>query len=571
MKKTFTKLTFLLAALLIGTAAQAQINQGSAIPVDFRVNSPSSIDGLYDYATQTDDWGPILDHTVTGDVVWTYDGTDSLCCAGPVVTDLTGKIALIRRGVCTFSLKTWNAQEAGAIGAIICNHYNTATEDGDFVIGGMAAGDSAALVTIPSIFVSRNTCEQLQSVLDNGGTVNASFEVKSFSNPVHAYTYSTPEGQIVPLQDMGVTFINLSTDVLPSLTLNLEITDPNGEVTTISETAADIAGQTVNAFTMDAEYLPEAQGEYTVHYSNSENSETFTEKFVVSDLTYAQDNDEIVDWIAQTSAGFVEDLFRYDFGNFYRAGTEAGTATYVSFMLANPDSLYTGDPEADVFNIRIYDADPDGDGTVPPDADSYDALDPNGGGAVIVGFADYVLTGNEAPYELLNVELEEPVELQPGKIYLVMVQYDGTAAGIGTPPWYAFGGTGDVAGGLGSAVFTDRFYTGGWTGGYKGVIRLHMNGYLSGDNFVALDKSKISVSPNPASTEVNLNLDLEQMASEVTVQILDFTGKLISTTQLENVQQGSYPFNVGNLANGTYFLSVQTPEGFRAKAFQVLH
>ncbi|MFN8498215.1 MAG: S8 family serine peptidase [Anaerolineae bacterium] len=79
----------------------------------------------------------------------------TLACGDPnnniPAGSLTGKIALIQRGSCNFSLKVWNAQRAGAVAAII---YNNAA-GGDTLIN-MAAGAHAADVTIPSAFVWRS-------------------------------------------------------------------------------------------------------------------------------------------------------------------------------------------------------------------------------------------------------------------------------------------------------------------------------------------------------------------------------------------------------------------------------
>jgi len=57
---------------------------------------------------------------------------------------MTGKIALIRRGVCFFTTKTMNAQNAGAIAAVIYNDDRAGT----VVMGGPAIG-----ITIPAIFI----------------------------------------------------------------------------------------------------------------------------------------------------------------------------------------------------------------------------------------------------------------------------------------------------------------------------------------------------------------------------------------------------------------------------------
>ena len=562
----------------------AQINADSPIPVDFVINSPASIAGKYDYATQATGWGPTLDHTVTGDLVWAFDECGDSLATEPIVTDLTGKMALIRRGASCgagtafFSRKVWHAQQAGAVGVIICNHYGDATQDGNSLVG-MSPGneapwDSLALeVTIPAVFASRNTCETIMSVLDNGNPVVASFEVRSFGSNAAAYSYHTPQSEILPLTDMSVRYINLGTDTLPELTLTYKITDPNNQTTTVSEVVNDIPGQSVLDWVFDTPYLPDAIGEYTAVFSNSENTETLESKFVVTEYTYAQDNDDVqvnmdAGWIAPTYSTFQTNNYRYDFGNFYRTGDTQQTATHMSFMLANPDSLFTGDPEADAFQIFLYDADPDGNGTIPNVA-TYDELNENGGGAVYAGFASYQLTADVEPYETILVEFEDPIVLEPNKIYLLMVQYDGIAAGIGIPPWYAYGGTQLQGGTWGTAVFTSQFFNGGWSGNYNGVVRMHLDGFVTGTE-EPLDKSKIALSPNPATDVVRLELELDNPANEVTVRILDFNGRLVRTQQLENVQKGTYNFNVSDLATGAYFMTVTTPEGYRAKKFQVI-
>ncbi len=567
MKKTFTSLLFL---SVLGTfSLMAQIPNTSPIPVVFSVDATNGYQGVYDYSSMAD-FGDTLTQTVSAPLDWAYatdslgNQGDSLLCT-PAFTDMTGKIALIRRGGCFFSTKIYNAQVAGAVGAIIVNHtYNA---DGGGLVG-MSGADSADAVHIPAIFVTRDDGEIIITELDGGTDITATFEVRPFGAPLNAYSYHTPQSGIVPLADIGITYTNLNAaDTLPSLTLTADITDPNGVTTTLNEDLTDVGPLTVNAVTFTDPYLPEAVGEYNVAYSNSNDPITVERKFVVTDYTYAQDNNDIVDWIAPGDQGFIDGGYRYDFGNYYRTGDQEQVATHMTFSLANPGDLYTGDPESDVFQIRLYDADPDGNGEVPPDADTYDALDENGGGAVTAGFVDYVLDGTEQPYQMLTVAFDEPVTLGANKIYLLMVQYDGLNAAIGISPQYAFGGDDPVAGELGEAVYTDRFYTLGWNGDWKGVIRMHLDGYT--DTKEPLDKSKISLAPNPVSDVVRLSLSLENLAPEVDVRVIDFMGRLVETHQLENVKEGTYSFDVQNLAAGTYFLSVSTPEGFRAKKFVV--
>jgi len=64
---------------------------------------------------------------------------------------LTGRMALIERGVCTFSEKVFNAQRGGAVAALV---YNSAA-NGD-ALQSMGAGAHADEVTIPSVFLRRS-------------------------------------------------------------------------------------------------------------------------------------------------------------------------------------------------------------------------------------------------------------------------------------------------------------------------------------------------------------------------------------------------------------------------------
>jgi hypothetical protein len=93
-----------------------------------RVNSPGSIAGNYQVGTA--DYGPGLTSAgITANVVQALDAADG---AGPSTTDgcsaftnptaVSGKIALIDRGTCTFITKTRNAQNAGALGVIIADN-----------------------------------------------------------------------------------------------------------------------------------------------------------------------------------------------------------------------------------------------------------------------------------------------------------------------------------------------------------------------------------------------------------------------------------------------------------------
>ena len=83
---------------------------------------------------------------------------------GPLITDVTGKIALIRRGTCEFGQKALNAQNAGAVAAIICNVPGV-DGSGEEVID-MSEGNIGGLITIPVLSIGHSACNEIIMALE---------------------------------------------------------------------------------------------------------------------------------------------------------------------------------------------------------------------------------------------------------------------------------------------------------------------------------------------------------------------------------------------------------------------
>jgi len=130
------------------------------------VESPLEVAGIYDVAST--DWGAnITDVPLTGDVAVVDDGTStpSFSCFDLVnPTEVHGKIALIDRGGCEFGTKVIRAQEAGAIGAIVCNFEDDLVNMGAGVEGGAA--------TIPVVSMTAPDCAAIRGFVGNGLTVS---------------------------------------------------------------------------------------------------------------------------------------------------------------------------------------------------------------------------------------------------------------------------------------------------------------------------------------------------------------------------------------------------------------
>lgn len=98
---------------------------------------------------------------LTADLGVVAGGTNGLdtACAALASGSLTGKVALISRGVCTFSTKIRNAQTAGAVAALVQNNVG-----GDGI--GMAMDGTPAQPTIPAYSISLADGLALQALAD---------------------------------------------------------------------------------------------------------------------------------------------------------------------------------------------------------------------------------------------------------------------------------------------------------------------------------------------------------------------------------------------------------------------
>ncbi len=111
-------------------------------------------------------------------------GVNSTAGCTPITneSDLKGKIAIIDRGVCDFSNKVYNVQQAGAIAAIVCNIPGINGGNGEEIVG-MAAGLNSEKVTIPSIFMKKSDCDKIRLELSKGTDVVMTFQERGNSGP----------------------------------------------------------------------------------------------------------------------------------------------------------------------------------------------------------------------------------------------------------------------------------------------------------------------------------------------------------------------------------------------------
>jgi minor extracellular serine protease Vpr len=135
------------------------------------VISAASVDNLKQqvpaFAISPDD-RPIPYVEGNGSVAAPHGGTFAIARTGTSATEddacralapgsLTGKVALIRRGTCTFTVKGTNAADAGAVGVVFYNN-----------LGGIDGRPTVTGVPIPAVYIAQQDGELIDGRLEQG-------------------------------------------------------------------------------------------------------------------------------------------------------------------------------------------------------------------------------------------------------------------------------------------------------------------------------------------------------------------------------------------------------------------
>ncbi len=127
-----------------------------------RVNPPAAIAGDYDVGTAS--FGPALAYPgVTGDVVLGVDAVspyNDACSAITNGAEMAGRIAIVDRGTCTFTVKVKACQDAGAIAVIVADNAAGAPPPG-------LGGDDPTIV-IPAVRVTQADGATLKAAIAGG-------------------------------------------------------------------------------------------------------------------------------------------------------------------------------------------------------------------------------------------------------------------------------------------------------------------------------------------------------------------------------------------------------------------
>jgi PKD repeat protein len=292
--------------LLLGILCSASILRAQ---VQLSIESPEHLIQSFSFSGLGAEWSsPDMSdpaNAILGSIEFVEDGTEGINGLGnpfsqegcnPLMNDLTGKIALIYRGSCNFSLKALNAQNAGAIGFIVINSLEETFE--------MGAGDFADQVVIPGAMITLSDGNYLRDQMLLGENVQLFYGSKQgfYQNDAAIYfdealisKFGTYPKSLADNQSFSITpganihnFGFSNNEFLLSATVN----GPDGVLYyDISQAVFIVAGQAVFVNLTDVFTADWTPGTYTLSYNvsvvgheddNPENN-TLSYEFVISD------------------------------------------------------------------------------------------------------------------------------------------------------------------------------------------------------------------------------------------------------------------------------------------------
>lgn len=576
MKNLLTKLAGL--ALLIASPffVSQVVAQTAASGVVIRVTVNGTATDFYEGACGygTADWGGSVTGVICGAPAWGYDITpDSLGCDSIPAGQLTGKAAMIRRGVCGFSIKAYNAQQAGAVIALIANNSGTASQNDCSTQNIGATQPQAGLTTIPCFFMSRFMTNHIDNALKAGATVSVCLLRPEVSIPSYffpALSKQTPVSQIATdTFGFGLSLTNNTANNLNTVVLTAKVLDANNNVLySATETLPELAaGVTDSFFVIPGLYAPELPiGTYKLEYTATPDLGGITPvqgrgatQFYVTEKLFAKDDGATTGF----RPGTIGDS--WGVGAMYTLAPnnlEQYMVNTIEFAFTtNATDLPVEDVVTDIYFFKIND-------DVLPDYSNFDNSAFISPSFEWLGIAPYEAPTGLAGFTLQQIQILDllsgnpGIELENGSRYVVAAEYTGTSKNA----FHAF----DQDAALpapSTMVFNSTWFLAGFQGGPSAVLRMYLDLVNTTDE-TPLAESTMQIRPNPIVETLNLQVAFDQ-ATDATITIAEMSGRVILNETRDGLTNDMLSYQLPQLASGTYLARIATKQGTLTKKFIV--
>lgn len=584
--------------------------------------SPASVQGNYDFTTQVncaawqdpatgvayaDDgtWGTfttgghdfnVNGYYIQGEAVLVEDGTPGLNPQGnpisqegcnPLINntdgdpmnDLTGKIAVIYRNTCNFTTKLLNAQNEGAIAAIIVNRE-------DALLGMLGDAVEGINVTIPAVFISNISGAPIVASIEAGeqpimfignknsafandaGAVVGEFMVSPFGT-AHNLTYDG----FVP----GIQVYNYGS-VDQDVTVTAVIDGPGASADYTSSVGPNTitAGDTLSIFDGNpSTFLPwnlgignYPDGDYTLTYTISLASgaddfpfdNVYTTEFTVQD--------EIISLARPNGAGLPtstsypsNSTTEYNSCMMFQDPNASALAVAGLYFTAHTDTAVNQFEGAEIF-LRAYQWD-DAWTDLNDPGYTFDPATQNGFQALnLITFADYFPASDDEVDDVAYADFQTPFAMQDNVRYLFCLQtFESTTISFGYDNAIDYGANYSILAQPISPVFVDgSTYAAGWNGVSAASIGLKTFDPAT-IGLTELDPLGAMAYPNPANNTVTIAL---KETGNGTVVLTDLAGKVVLSSN-SNFNNGQTTLDISALQSGVYVVNITMENGMTSQ------
>lgn len=566
-KQLFTSALSLVAGLAFG--------QGNVV---VQVLSPASIANGYanTYVTTANGWATpdmtIPANAVQGEFVLAVDGSaaDSLGCEAIVNgAEVDGKIAVIYRGTCNFSLKALNAQEAGAIGVLLISNS-------DEVIG-MLGGDYGSQVTIPVAMISQSNGALIRAVLNNEtviGFIGNNYGAFANNLSMDVYDVLVPSAAAVPSLvaanageyqvSLGGFIHNFGSAESSDARLRAIVTHDGNEVYNEVASAGPLASGDSILITLPQFTQPTYSGEYIITYTAESDTEdefandnSHSVPLLFSDLVSYAPVDAATNLPVNTLS-----VVPSEFGGLFRtcisfADTNASrlAVTGMDFSARTPVDL--AEPIDSVLTNALV-------GTyaylwTDPIANAYTL--PTDAGLTTLANGNYTYA-SDLQNEVVYIPFDTPITLENNQRYLFCAETLEPIIRHGWNEDVDYDQNAQVGGEPTSLIRNGSTWNNGFLN-LSGAPTLTLKTIAANSIGInELDRVELTAYPNPAQDL--LRIPMKGFNGAAMLRIFNTTGAVVAEQKVAVGGNETMVVDMSNLANGTYLFHVDFENGKRS-------
>jgi len=591
------------------------------------VNSPAAIQGPLTHTIANDGvltggWGGSIKNLPNpiNDVEVVKAAPYDACGALTNASAINGKIALIKRGDCEFGTKALNAQNAGAVAVIIVNNI-----PGPPV--GMGAGDNGASVNIPVIMISDVDGAAIDAQLGNSVKISMSTWGNGYNEDLGFvdrglgtwHAFSIPLEQLkgstaVPYKGFNTAVIanyGSTTAATVKLKTTLSWTPTGGSTSvvrmdsiTFTNFAAidsiatpfidnlyDLTATTTGRYDMDYEIIPDF-----VDQSPGDNKARHT--FYVDNSIYSKSRYDLSNGRPFSGAGYrMGDGAAFTWGNFLYFDKGGYQVENVQVSLSkegsNTNNSMVGIDPVQIIVFKWVDGNSDSVISGPE--------------LVPVGFGEHKFvagdtSGQVHAIQIANITSNGVCTTDANSWYWIaaampanaFLQVDGVtnyfprawgrshATAESREPYAPlfpeiFSNLASATNPLQHFPFESYFFLEDsirFSQQRKGLVPslpVKMSLFKVGVETVnEVSGIDVSLYPNPATSVLNVSLDLEKEAKEVYYTLMSITGARVSTEKRTNVKNDTYTIQTDQLPAGSYMLFMNVDGESLVRQFSVV-